>query len=101
MPYNQTQPPNSKGQIWGSQSTQHPPRAVDLHVVLGAGADGDPGLQHKEHVETHLHVLFRGNLQKEAESVTCLLEYRKFGVHSQCHTGFRPLAAFSVLGTSS
>lgn len=47
--------------------TQHPPRAIDLHVVFGAGAYWDPGLQHEEHIETHFHILFGGNLQKEAQ----------------------------------
>jgi len=60
------------------RGTARLPRAVDLHVVLGAGADGDAGLQHEEHVETHLHVLFRGDLQKEAESEPrCFPEHRK------------------------
>lgn len=52
-------------------ATRPPPCAVDLHIVLGAGADWDPGLQHKEHVETHFHIFYRGNLRNEAESVGC------------------------------
>lgn len=52
-------------------ATQYPPRAIDLHVVFGAGAYRDPRLQHKEHVETHLHILYSRNLQKEAQSVRC------------------------------
>lgn len=52
-----------------SEESWHPPGAVDLHIVLGAGGHWDARLQHEEHVETHLHVLLGGNLPGQAESV--------------------------------
>ena len=44
---------------------RHSPLAVDLHIVLGAGAQGDVGLQQVEGFESHLHIFVAGHLRRE------------------------------------
>lgn len=47
---------------------QHLLRIADFYIILGAGGNGDAGLQHVEQVETHLHVLVTRHLEGQGGS---------------------------------
>lgn len=57
--------PRSPNPLLAPPTPQHSLLSVDLHVVLGAGAQGHVGLQQVEEFEEHLHVSVVGHLKRE------------------------------------